>query len=109
MEEEDSSKLDVAEERLGNGTVALRLSGDLDLGTAGDLRERLNELSAEAGTIRIDLSSLGFMDSTGVSLLIASTQSAQDGGPNLELVRPTGEAWRVIELTGIEDVLPFVD
>ena len=107
--EQEESELDVVEERLGDSTIVLRLSGELDLGTAPELRQRLDELSGDGVTLRLDLSTLDFMDSTGVSLLIAATQAAQDGGPSFELVRPRGEAWRVIELTGIEDVLPFVD
>ena len=105
--DDEQSELGIDEERLGDGTCLLKLSGELDLGTVPELRERLEGLGAER--IRLDLSKLDFMDSTGVSLLIGATQEAKNGGPAFELVRPQGEAWRVIELTGIEDVLPFVD
>jgi anti-sigma B factor antagonist len=107
--EPDETRLDIEEERSGGSDARLRLAGELDLGTAPALRERLDGLTGDGRAVRIDLSGLDFMDSTGVSLLIAASQQARDDGWRLELVRPQGEAWRVIELTGIADVLPFVD
>jgi anti-sigma B factor antagonist len=105
MDDQDS-ELQIAEEQRPDGTPVLRLSGELDLSTAPQLRERLEDID---GGLRLDLSDIAFMDSTGVSLLIGLAQRAKDDGASVELVRPTGEAWRVIELTGIEDALPFVD
>jgi anti-sigma B factor antagonist len=104
--DQEGSELQIAEERRPDGTPVLRLAGELDLSTAPQLRAHLDEIE---GGVRVDLRGVEFMDSTGVSLLIGLAQSAKDGGAPVEIVRPTGEAWRVIELTGIEDALPFVD
>ena len=58
-------------ERLPNGVVILRLSGEIDLATANSLIQRLTEISDEPPSdLIIDATDVGFMDSSGVHALI---------------------------------------
>ncbi|HEY2656844.1 MAG TPA: STAS domain-containing protein [Solirubrobacteraceae bacterium] len=49
-----------------DGTVTLTLLGDLDLTTAETLSTRLAELKTAGHPVRLDLSQLSFIDSTGI-------------------------------------------
>jgi hypothetical protein len=43
-----------------------------------------------------------------VRALYGAAKHARDGGPTLEVVPPSGEPMRVLEITGVNRLLPFV-
>lgn len=59
---------------------ALNLSGELDLGTVGQLEDALAPLISEGGTITVQVSDLDFMDSTGLHVLVKAATSLGDRG-----------------------------
>ena len=99
-------EFELSETEMSNGTRLLALRGELDMTTSPRLMERLDDLEGEK--VRLDLSALGFMDSTGVRALYSAARAAQDGGRGLEIVPPVGEPWRVLEITGLHRLLPFI-
>lgn len=60
------------------GGVRLMLVGELDLSTASALEQRLNQLRAEQMPVRVDLSRLEFIDSSGLRALITAWNAARD-------------------------------
>ena len=62
------------------GAVRLKLTGDLDLGSVVVLKSRLRELRAEGRPVRLDLSELEFMDSTGLHALVQASEDARRDG-----------------------------
>lgn len=88
------------------GWLRLTLLGDLDLNTAERLSTRLDELKAGGRPVRLDLSQLAFIDSSGVqALIVALTDSRWIGWP-LEVapeVSPSVE--RAAQIVGIAQVL----
>jgi anti-anti-sigma factor len=105
-----AEELQVLEDRLPDGTWRLVLRGELDLVGGPELTARLEELEARDGSpVRLDLSGLTFMDSTGLGILYLASKRSRDGGARLEIVPPMGEPWRALEVTGLHRVLPFVD
>jgi len=88
------------------GGVVLALSGELDVVTAPELAQRLDEALAEADAhVKLDLAELAFVDSAGVSVLIKAKQDAESGGRTLVLARPTEQVRRVFALVGLADWL----
>jgi anti-sigma B factor antagonist len=80
--------------------VALTISGDLDLATAPELRRRvLQVLSLPIRRITLDLHRVGFLDSSGVSNLVALTREAADRHIELSIARVPAQALRVLEMT----------
>jgi ABC-type transporter Mla MlaB component len=67
--------IDCAKEERGDGEV-LRLSGDLMIQDAAELRSALIDVFAETGTIDVDVSSVGQMDVSCLQLLCASHKKA---------------------------------
>jgi anti-anti-sigma factor len=80
-------------ERLGPDTLAL--SGDLDFASFDPLSAALDDVP---GAVRLDLSGLTFMDSTGLGLILQRRKV----GP-VTLVGTSPHIRRMIELCGVAD------
>lgn len=89
-----------------DGTLRLTLLGDLDVTVAERLRARLEELRAAGARVRLDLSQLVFIDSSGVQALLVALTDARSIGWQLEVaaeVSPT--VARAAEIVGIAQAL----
>lgn len=83
--------------------LRLRLSGELDLAAAPGLEERLAQLSAEGVAIRLDLSQLAFIDSSGVRVLIRAVNASRENGLRLDVDPNLSDAvQRVFELVQLD-------
>jgi anti-anti-sigma factor len=67
---------EIREGQTGYG-VRLSLSGELDMATTPVLEDRLTRLMATRSPVRLDLSKLDFIDSTGVHLLVRMVGDAR--------------------------------
>jgi len=97
------------EVRPERGAVRVFALGSLDVATVPALESQLTELR-DAGFRRliIDLSKLGFMDSTGLRLLLKWDAEARQDGFAIDLVPGPPAVQRVFELTGTAGLLPFI-
>jgi anti-sigma B factor antagonist len=87
------------------GVTYLNVAGEVDLAVADDLRAAgIAALTPLAGTLRIDLSGVTFMDSTGLSALVAINKAAGDKH-TVVLDRPSSRVSRVLEVSGLNRVL----
>ncbi len=85
-----------------NGTVVLRLSGELDLVSEPILESALAR--AKGRPVRIELSELAFMDSTGLRALLSAAREY----PDLTLAGPLqAPVRRLLDLTQTHQILPF--
>jgi anti-sigma B factor antagonist len=89
----------------GAGVVSAR--GDLDLATVVAFRADLNDqLTAGTSQVVVDLSEVTFIDSTAVGALVTASRALQRRGGSLLLVCRTSRVLRVLEITGLDTVLP---
>jgi anti-anti-sigma factor len=91
--------------------AVLELYGELDLASAEALERELRraEQAVETGSVIVDLGALAFIDSTGLSILVAAQRRAEGAPWKLGFLRPAGEPTRLFELTGLDQTLPFLD
>jgi anti-sigma B factor antagonist len=88
------------------GVEFLRVEGELDCATAPRLISVLNRSVAEAArSVVVDLSSVDFMDSTGLALLIGAHRRLSHRRKGFAVVCPAGPLHRVFELTDMVDTL----
>ena len=94
------------------GDVAvIRLSGELDVAGAGLLEQELERVTADhsPGSIVLDLTTLEFMDSTGLRLVVLADARCRERGIRLALVRGPDPVHKVFEITRMVERLEFVD
>ena len=83
----------------------VRLLGELDMSTAPRLGDELVRLAADGATmVVVDLSDLAFIDSTGLSVLIAGLKRLRQQGGDMALRSPTPSTRKVLEITGLTEV-----
>jgi anti-sigma B factor antagonist len=88
--------------------LTLRLRGELDLSSAPELKRLIDEFDEDdADCLLIDLRDLGFMDSTGLALMVGAGQAAQRNGHQLRLRSGSPQVQRLFELTGVLDRFTF--
>ena len=95
-------RFDVTTAEEPGGRVVLHISGELDLVSEPLLAAALAE--AQGRPVRIDLSELAFMDSTGLRALLSAARESGDlqlSGPLQAPVR------RLLELTQTLEILPY--
>lgn len=80
-----------------------RLVGELDMDSVDELSERLEPQVAAGGDLRLDLSELTFIDSSGIRALFQLNAQLEDG--NLILERPSPFARRVMGVLGVGESL----
>lgn len=86
--------------------VVLRLHGELDMATAEQLRTALvTAIAKDAPVIVLDVAGLSFMDSTGLSVIVAGWRQAEKAGRCLWLRNPSRLVGKVLRVTGFEMML----
>ncbi|MFF0309118.1 anti-sigma factor antagonist [Streptosporangium sp. NPDC004379] len=98
-----------------DGVVILRARGELDLGSAPVLRDRLREATERpaAPALVVDLAEVSFCDSVGMSELVLALHRSEDQGLRLALSGVHGSLERLLLATGLHNVFDihptFVD
>ena len=96
-------------ETRSDGSAKLALSGDLDMSATFRLEPALDRLlsSGQVDELVLDLSGLAFVDSSGLGLLLATSERSRDAGIAMAIVEPSPEIQRVFRLAGVDGVLPL--
>lgn len=96
----------IEQSRDASGAVLLRLLGELDIAVAQTLTARLAELKESRAMVRLDLSDLQFMDSTGLGTVLTAMLDARRDGWALE-IDPTlaSPVQRIIDVSGVSPYL----
>ena len=91
-------------------THRLVLLGEFDIAGAEAYKQEIERIEAGgAESILIDMSSLEFMDSTGLRLLIETDIRSRVDSDRVRYTRPRGEVARLLQLTRVDEQLDFVD
>jgi anti-anti-sigma factor len=89
------------------GCTVVAVEGELDMSTAGDLHDVLTAaIGARAVSLVLDLTSLDFCDSAGLAVLVGAHNRLDAAGRRLVVAAPTEAVARVLELSGVSQVIP---
>ena len=84
-----------------SGTPTLKLIGELDIASVAPVRNAVDAIIANRpARVVIDLSELRFIDSSGLSLLLAVANQVAE----VELREPSAMTRKVIDLTGLSSI-----
>ena len=85
-----------------DGAVRIALIGELDIAVADGVEERLRRHRDEGHWVRLDLSQLEFIDSSGVRAIVLGLKHARLAGAELDVDRRVNSTVaRMIEIMGI--------
>jgi anti-sigma B factor antagonist len=102
---ERAAEVTIGTGRDPSGVPVIILSGELDSSNVASLEAAVDSVTSRPlERLIFDLSALRFMDSAGISVLIGAAAKVDD----VQLRAPSQVVRRVIELTGLSDVLSVV-
>jgi anti-sigma B factor antagonist len=90
-----------------SSSVVLTLQGELDVNTAGQLRQEVMALVDAERRLVIDTSGLTFCGSSGIAVFVEAHDEARARGAQLRIVVPPGALRRAVEAVGLLDYLPI--
>ncbi|MCW2648143.1 MAG: anti-anti-sigma factor [Pseudonocardiales bacterium] len=105
-------ELSVSQQSVGEYPV-LEVRGEVDVYSAPALADGLNTL-IDSGTkaVIVDLTEVGFLDSTGLGVLVAARSAAADAGRALPIACAHERILKLFKITGLDAVFeihPSVD
>lgn len=95
--------LSITMSTLASGAVEVSPSGEIDVENAYEIREAVATQLAEGHPTRIELNMqhVSFIDSVGISALVAAFQLCSVSGVKLVVTRPSRFAHRQLWVTGL--------
>jgi anti-anti-sigma factor len=95
---------------IANGKTVLMPQGDVDLSSAPQLRMALTPaLESENSRVLIDLSGVGFMDSTGVGVMVNALNRIKQKGGAIAFCSATPRVHRILQIAGLLRALPLYE
>lgn len=83
----------------------LDVGGEVDVYSAPNLREKLQTLvTVEQPDLIVDLTAIGFIDSTGLGVLVGGQNRAGESGGQLRLVCAQERVLKLFRITGLDEV-----
>lgn len=102
----------VSQQEVG-GFPVVSIKGEIDVYSAPQLKEALTGLlEADASAVVVDLTDVGFLDSTGLGALVAARTSATDSDVRLPIVSDRDRILKLFRITGLDgvfEIYPTVD
>jgi anti-sigma B factor antagonist len=95
-------KLEVTE---SSGSAVVTIAGEIDVASAPSLSRCLGQCMDEGCTdIRLEMSGVSFMDSSGIKALLAARGQLEEVDGKLTLSNPSRTVLRVLDVTGLNSV-----
>jgi anti-sigma B factor antagonist len=96
-------------QQIGTGAVSIRLRGALDLAYAYRFDDELRRAERDASSCLIlDLRELDFVDSAGISRILAARRRARRAGRRLVLVRGSKAVQRFLQVAALTEHFEYV-
>ena len=104
-----AAHLTVAETRTADEAV-LVLTGEIDIATAGNLREAAERtIASPAARLVLDFAGVTFCDSQGLCALIALNRDVKAAGSRLIFINVGEFMGRLLDITGLRAAFEVVD
>jgi len=93
-----------------DGVCDFTLTGEVDVYTAPQLKERLVEaIDGGCVDIVVDLEGVGFIDSSGLGVLVGGLRRAKERSGAIRLVCTRDNILKIFRITGLDKVFPIFD
>ncbi len=88
----------------------LHVAGEIDAFTAPKLQDTLIPLVAASagGAVVLDLADVGYMDSTGIGVIVGALKATRQSGCRLSIRNANGRIQRLFRITGLNEIVPIM-
>lgn len=87
---------------------SVAIDGEIDVYTAPQLRERIVTLIDGGCTnVIVDLSNVGFIDSSGLGVLVSALRRARERDGSVRVVCTQENILKIFRITGLDKVFPI--
>ena len=90
------------EQKIDGDIGKLFLSGEIDLDKSPEVRENINQLLDQVKCVEVQLSKVGYIDSSGIAALIEGMQKAKNSSKEFYLTDVSNEVMKVIKLAHLD-------
>ena len=92
-----------------NGALTVFLSGVIDHASARSIMLALDkEVARRApGLLRVDMSGVTFMDSSGIAVLLRTWRRVQEADAAMEVTAVPRQPWKVFATAGLPKIIPM--
>ena len=102
----------IAVEEGEGGVQQVAAAGKIGWNACDTIKQRLKAAAGDrwrGETILLDLAEVNFLDSAGISALLALRKEQMASGGDLMLCAPTPRIRQIFELVGMDGIIPVVD
>ena len=84
--------------------LRIEIHGEIDHHSAGNVREQIDEkmYTERPGEVRLDLSAMCFMDSSGLGLIVGRLVTAKEVGCAITVTGADERTLKIFEMAGLE-------
>ncbi|MEA2493235.1 MAG: anti-sigma factor antagonist [Thermoleophilaceae bacterium] len=101
--------MQVREESVEQRTRVVAISGELDMAAAPAFEEKLLSCLAGEDPVILDLSDVGYMDSTAIGALISARKKANMTRGRFAVVVQPGDVERMLKITRLDTAFDIVE
>lgn len=98
--------------KFSRDSISILLCGELDEHSAKEVREEIDEVLEDnrelLKSVIFDLSSLSFMDSTGIGVLIGRYKKIKSFNGKTYVQSPSISIEKILKLSGIYNIIPKI-
>ena len=91
-------------------TVTIPLAGEFDMSREAELLHLVRVLDLPAASVvRLEMSRVTSVDAAGLRGMLAARAYLEDTGCELQVLRPSNQLLRILDVAGLRAVLTIVD
>jgi len=99
-------ELEISTARDGDVCI-VRVAGEVDVYTSPQLKATLVAASGDGCAVTVvDLDKVGFIDSSGLGVLVGALRRAREAGGDLRIVSARDTVVKIFRITGLDRVFP---
>jgi anti-sigma B factor antagonist len=100
--------MDMQVAELAHDVVRVILKGRMDIAGAAKIDLQFSAVAGSRNGVIVDMSEVTFLASIGIRTLVLGSKTIRRRGGNLVLLSPHPDVEKVLEMTGVTDLLPIL-
>lgn len=93
-----------------DGSLIVRLEGEIDHHSAAEIREGLDRMIAESRpkALVLELSDIDFMDSSGLGLVLGRYRRLNEIGSQMFIKNPSPRIEKILNMAGVDRLIKII-